>query len=107
MFGDFHQFPLVSNPTGALYHPAVASGSQPLCQAAGKLLYKQFQTVVILKEQKRVADAVWKGVLDCLREGECTEEDMKDVQKLIVSENDNDNKDFSSGKWDNAILVTS
>ena len=105
MFGDFHQFPPVSNPTGALYHPSVTSGSQQLRQATGKLLYEQFQTVVILKEQKRVADIVWKGVLDRLREGECTEEDMKEVRKLIVTENDSE--DFSSGKWDNAVLVTS
>ena len=107
MFGDFHQFPPVSNPTGALYHLSVASGSQPLREAAGKLLYEQFQTVVILKEQKRVADIVWTGVLDRLREGECTEEDMKEVRKLIVTESDNDNKGFSSGKWDNAVLVIS
>lgn len=107
MFGDFHQFPPVSNPTGALYHPSVDSGSQPLRQAAGKLLYEQFQTVVILKEQKRVADVVWKGVLDRLREGECTEEDIQEVRKLIVNEADNDNEEFSSGKWDNAVLVTS
>ena len=94
LFGDFHQFPPVSNPTGALYHPSVDSGSQPLRQAAGKLLYKQFQTVVILKEQKRVVDVVWRGVLDRLREGECTEEDMKEVRKLIVTEDDKENEGF-------------
>ena len=62
---------------------------------------------MILKEQKRVTDVVWKGVLDRLREGECTEEDVKEVRKLIVTENDKDNDEFSSDKWDNAVLVTS
>lgn len=83
------------------------SGSQPLRQSIGKLLYKQFETVVILKEQKRVVDLVWKGVLDRLREGECTKEDVKEVQNLIVTKNDKDNEEFSCEKWDNAVLVTS
>ncbi|KAG9015872.1 hypothetical protein FRB93_012437 [Tulasnella sp. JGI-2019a] len=56
--GDFHQFPPVASKQNApLYWPC-NPGKDTLEYIAGHQLYEQFKTVVILKEQVRVVDAV-------------------------------------------------
>jgi len=101
LFGDFHQFPPIQK-SGALYDPTI-SEKQNVRSAVGLEIFNQFKTVIILTEQKRVTDLVWKGILDRLREGECTEEDLKEVKNLIVKEEDG----AQSEPWPNSVLVTS
>lgn len=75
-FGDFHQFPPVKNPTGALYIDRANDSRKALL---GRSIFLQFDTVVILEEQVRVTDKVWTDVLDRIRVGQCSEEDMHEI----------------------------
>ena len=101
LFGDFHQFPPIQK-SGALYDPTI-SEKQQIRSAIGLEIFNQFKTVINLTEQKRVTDLVWKGILDRLREGECTEEDMKEVKKLIMK----DENGAQAEPWPDSVLVTS
>jgi hypothetical protein len=66
--GDFHQFPPVAIPLcKALYHPT--SFSALVESQLGHKIYEEFSTVVLLKEQMRVTDHVWREFLDHLRHG--------------------------------------
>ena len=80
--GDLHQFSLVGNVSGALYAclpNEIGKG------AIGRLIYEQFETVVTLREQKRVTDTGWSNMLLRLREGACTSEDVEMVESLILA----------------------
>lgn len=59
--GDFHQFPPVQNSKGALYVDAPASDSSEAL--LGREIFKQFNTVIILKMQNRIHDDVWAAIL--------------------------------------------
>lgn len=105
LFGDFHQFPPVGNSTGALYEPS-KSTDKPLT-VRGKDIYDQFDKVVILQKQMRCQDQPWDDLLGRLREGMCTDDDIDEVKKLVLSDPRCDVPDFSSQPWDQAILITS
>ncbi|KIL55390.1 hypothetical protein M378DRAFT_46345, partial [Amanita muscaria Koide BX008] len=59
----------------ALYFPS--SGQDTLSQNAGSELYRQFTTVVLLKQQMRITDPAWQAVLERARHGKCVEADLK------------------------------
>ncbi len=57
---DMHQFPPVAGgERAALYTPCMPSDS--VSNHVGHALYKDFETIVLLKEQMRVNDEVWMG----------------------------------------------
>jgi hypothetical protein len=57
--GDLHQFPPVAKGNrDHLFRPTDPNRDLKECQI-GRAIYEQFNTVVILKEQKRVTDPVW------------------------------------------------
>jgi hypothetical protein len=105
--GDFHQFPPVANPIGALYHTIHSQNKQIQRSQLGRQLYEEFETVVILKEQVRIRDSVWMQILSRLRVGECTNDDIDEIRKLVLTNKDCKVPDFTKAPWKDAILVTS
>jgi len=101
--GDFHQFPPVANHMGALYCDRPEKDSPQAL--LGREICLQFDTIVILREQVRVRDPVWMEILRRLREGSCTDEDISEVQKLVLTNNDCEVPDFSTKPWTGAILI--
>ena len=68
ILGDFHQFPQGARPIrDALYNPSSAE-IDSLGSQIGRVIYGEFTTVVILKEQKSVSDLVWHNFLQHLRQ---------------------------------------
>ena len=102
LFGDFHQFPLVRNVTGALY----CNKNTTKRASIGHAIYQQFETVITLTEQMRIRDTRWMELLARAREGECTEEDLKIIKSLVLTDEDCNVPDFSRPPWNEAILVT-
>lgn len=102
--GDFHQFPPVGNPTGALY---VDRPDKDKKQALlGREIFLQFDTVVILDEQNRINDRTWNNILSRARVGECNANDLHEIEKLVLTNPECNIPDFSKAPWDQAILVT-
>lgn len=102
--GDFHQFPPVGNPTGALYVDRPEKDDKRAL--LGREIFLQFNKVVILVQQNRIKDETWTNILSRLRVGECNENDLEEIQKLVLTNPDCDIPDFSKAPWDQAILVT-
>lgn len=105
LFGDFHQFPPVGNPSGALYCHLPSSDS-PRAQI-GRELFEQFTSVVMLREQKRIRDETWGGILGRLRTGDCEADDIRQIRRLVLTNSECDVPDFRTEPWSSAILVTS
>uniref|UniRef100_D8PLN3 DNA helicase n=1 Tax=Schizophyllum commune (strain H4-8 / FGSC 9210) TaxID=578458 RepID=D8PLN3_SCHCM len=76
------QRPVGSSPSDRLYHPSSPKDT-PLMQA-GRQIYEEFDTVVVLKEQMRVTDAGWKDFLHRLRYGRNTHGDMEMLDTLVL-----------------------
>ncbi|KAF5321196.1 hypothetical protein D9619_001956 [Psilocybe cf. subviscida] len=102
--GDFHQFPPVQKPYGALYVDSHPKDSREAI--IGRELFLQFETVVILKEQSRTKDQGWMDILDRLQIGQCTEDDIDKLKKLVLTNPQCERPDFSQAPWNDAILVT-
>jgi hypothetical protein len=64
----------------------------------GREIYEEFQTTVILREQKRIHDPIWH---DFLRFGHVR---SRHLEMLHVQNNPQD--DYSTTPWDNAVLIT-
>jgi hypothetical protein len=101
--GDFHQFPPVGNPTGALYVDRPKDNKRALL---GREIFRQFDQVVILDQQNRIKDKIWADILSRLRVGECNANDIEEIEKLVLTNTACDVPDFTSAPWDEAILVT-
>jgi len=71
--GDFHQFEPVGKPHEALYSQPMAGRTEKKTAIVGRNLYSQFDTVVILTEQKRIDDEVWDELLQKIRGGSASE----------------------------------
>ena len=104
LFGDFHQFPPVGNPMAALYSRTPTTTAKA---TQGRGLYRQFDTVIELRQQIRVQDQTWIDFLNRVRIGECTKEDITDLQKLLLSSKDCPETNFETHPWNDAVLVTS
>jgi hypothetical protein len=100
--GDFHQFAPVAGDNVALYCPAIARQTAVI----GKAIYLQFETVVKLEKQERIDDKPWLEILGRTREGACTESDIREIRKLILTNPQCDVPDFKSEPWNKAVLVT-
>ena len=57
--GDFHQFPLVALPHKETLYIPTELNDTVVQRHVGQQIYKSFETVMLLKEQKRVYDEVW------------------------------------------------
>lgn len=71
--GDFHQFPPVATKRAEfLYTPTTLARDSEVnngLRAAGRQIYEEFRTVVVLKDQMRIKDDVWRDLLRALRNG--------------------------------------
>jgi hypothetical protein len=106
ILGDFHQFPPVARSIqDALYYPSNVE-TDSLQSQIGRSIYEEFQTVVTLKEQKRVSDPIWLRFLRHLRAGQVCDEDLKMLRSLIIGNTNNMTADFSTHPWKHAALVT-
>ena len=101
--GDFHQFPPVGNSSGVLYNQ---SNKDRNLATIGQSLYQQFNTVIMPTEQKCVQDPVWAELLLHLRTGDCTTDDLEEINKLVVGNPLSPQIDYSKPPWNDAILVT-
>ncbi|KAJ7494790.1 hypothetical protein B0H11DRAFT_1910735 [Mycena galericulata] len=72
----------------------------------GMAIYHQFSTVVTLTEQKRIVDVHWKELLQRLRVGACTEEDIETLKSLQLKDARCERADWNAPPWDGAVLVT-
>lgn len=100
--GDFHQFPPIGL-RGALYRTEVSDDSK---SRIGQEIYKQFNTVIILKQQMRVTDIGWTDILNRLRVGECTKDDLDEINKLVLTNPCCHIPDFSAAPWKECTLIT-
>ncbi|KAJ2912091.1 hypothetical protein MD484_g8323, partial [Candolleomyces efflorescens] len=104
LLGDFHQFPPVAAENHALYCHRPNSDNERL--SIGRQLYLQFDKVVILRQQQRSRDPQWTGMLNRLRVGECTDDDLVEFQKLVLTDPRCDVPNFSTPEWKDVVLVT-
>ena len=107
MLGDFHQFPPVARPLrDVLYYPLDFS-CDTLTSQIGRVIYEEFTTVVVPKEQRRISDPVWHDFLQHLRRGTVNTEHLKMLRSLIIGKDKAHAADFSSLPWREASLFTS
>ena len=101
--GDLHQFPPVAcTKSEALYHPInLAKDSNDA--KIGRRIYEEFSTVVVLREQMRVTDQVWREFLVRLRYGRVQRGDLTALRNLLLQ---NSPIDCSSPPWTDASLIT-
>ena len=99
---DFYQFPPVGNASDALY----CTPSPGNTSMVSKALCLQFLTVVTLMKQERIKDHQWTQILQRARVGECTEMDIRQVRKLVLTNSACTIPDFASEPWSSAILMT-
>ncbi|KAF8256854.1 hypothetical protein EI94DRAFT_1479598, partial [Lactarius quietus] len=97
------QFPPVANATRELYYPSPQNGT---CQL-GRNLFEQFDIVIRLDQQIRVHDSGWNEILQRTRTGDCTNQDIASIRKLVLTNPDCNIPDFTCPPWSDTILVTS
>ncbi len=110
--GDLHQFPPVvcAREEYLFYENSLRRDVNPSCatRPTGRLIYEEFNTVVVLKEQMRVTDPIWRDVLVHLRQGEMQTRHIKVLRSLILGQAQESigPSDFSTLPWSQACLVT-
>lgn len=106
MCGDFHQFPPVAvGASEPLYVPGNSQRDSTLSQV-GRAIYEEFRTVVILKEQIRVTDQVWRDFLHHLRMGRVQQYHVDMLRTLVLTNPAVTSPDFTTTPWAHACLVT-
>lgn len=104
--GDFHQFPPVAvGASEVLYHPTNLARDS-LDAQLGRSIYEEFTTVVVLREQVRVTDGVWRDFLSHLRVGRVQEQHLQMLRTLVITNPSCPKTDFTVDPWNNAFLVT-
>jgi len=104
--GDLHQFPPVATkPTEALYHPInpISNNTESLL---GQKIYEEFTMVIILKQQMRVTDKLWRDFLVHLRHGCMQDKHINMLKAMVISKPNQQSTDFTSEDWANMSLVT-
>ncbi|THG93633.1 hypothetical protein EW026_g7654 [Hermanssonia centrifuga] len=106
--GDLHQFPPVAQGHKEfLFHPSSTGDEGDSDSHIGRRLYEEFNVVVILKQQMRVTDAIWRDMLVHLRTGEVRRRHIKMLRKLVLNQGQSSaTVDFSEAPWAGASLVT-
>ncbi|KAJ3538129.1 hypothetical protein NM688_g6564 [Phlebia brevispora] len=112
--GDLHQFPPVAcQDTEYLFVPTEGTRSLPPGQvdtkALGRRIYEEFQDVVILQEQMRITDPVWRRLLTALRYGRMEEEHLQVLESLVLDKMAAESPlavSFQNAPWSEAALVT-
>ncbi|EIM88690.1 uncharacterized protein STEHIDRAFT_45213, partial [Stereum hirsutum FP-91666 SS1] len=103
---DHHQFPpVMGGEREALYWPCNPANQSVEAQL-GRAIFEEFREAVILREQMRVTDTVWRQFLRNLRFGRVQQEDLDMLRRQIVSHKDCPPTDFRKEPWSNAALVT-
>jgi len=128
--GDLHQFPPVAcGKREPLYYPIRAD--EPITLQVGRRIYEEFSTVVILQEQMRVTDHIWRDFLNHLRYGRVEPRHLKMLRTLLLkrqisgpspacspnttslpdphpspTETPNPSVNFSAQPWADASLIT-
>ncbi|KAF8485527.1 hypothetical protein JB92DRAFT_3131256 [Gautieria morchelliformis] len=100
---DFHQFPPPKRASSALYRSSL---STMYWGGIGQNVFRQFKTVVLLKEQKRIDDTLWANILERSRYKACTEPDLHEFHKLILTHESCQVPDFTQPPWNKVVLVT-
>ena len=73
----------------------------------GRAIYEEFNTVIILKEQMRVTDPIWRDLLIHLRHGCVKPQHIQILRKLILNNLPPEHCiDFNKEPWASAALVT-
>ena len=72
----------------------------------GRKIFEQFSTVVKLNKQIRVKDGVWQNIMQHIRYGNCRQEHIDAIRKLIITNPDCPHTDFETSPWKDAKLVT-
>ena len=104
--GDLHQFPPVAQSRAeSLYRP-VDMAHDSIERQIGRRIYEEFTTVVILKEQMRVTDPIWRDFLEHLRYGRVQEKHIQMLRRLVLARAGSKSVDFQSEPWNSASLVT-
>ncbi|KAF9021557.1 hypothetical protein BDZ89DRAFT_936211, partial [Hymenopellis radicata] len=73
-------------------------------QKMGRMIYEEFTTVVILKEQIRVTDVGWRTFLTHLRNGRVEDSDVAMLKDFMIS--DGKGPDYTEDAWRDMCLVT-
>ncbi len=104
---DLHQFPPVAQGKKKfLFYPG-RLGDENQTIAAGRRLYEEFSMVVILNQQMRVTDPVWRDMLVHLRQGEVQAHHLQMLRQLILRPvQTEDALNFDYPPWSKASLVT-
>ena len=103
LLGDFHQFPPIANSKNVLYNPSPDIHNAQI----GRTLFEQFETVIHLDEQMRITDPLWNSILTRARTGECTANDLAEIDLLVLENKDCIHPDFTTSPWSDYVLVTS
>ena len=102
--GDFHQFlPVALHRKETLYIPTELNNTV-IQQRVGQQIYEAFETVILLKEQKRVHDEVWYQFLRRLCNGNVTQEDITMLRSLVSMPSNTIN--FDEAPWRDVFLIT-
>lgn len=106
--GDLHQFPPVAASSGgALYYQSTPTRSGFSVEAElGRTIYEKFDKVVLLKQQVRVSDPVWRSFLTDVRRGCVKDKDISMLESLVLTNPKCVATDFSSEKWRDCCLIT-
>ena len=101
LLGDLHQFPPIANTNREQYSPSLSDHTAHL----SRTLFEQFETVVCLEKQIRIWDPIWEDILMCTQTGECSADDLAEIDHLILGNTDCVLLDFLSPPWNDCILV--
>ena len=103
LLGDMHQFPPITNTNKELYNHAPLEHTSYISWT----LFEQFETVICLEKQMRIQDPVWEDILTRTRTGDCTTEDLAEIDHLVLGNAECILLDFLSPPWNDFILVMS
>ncbi len=107
--GDLHQFPPVAVAAAeALYMPTVNERDlEKADRVLGRKIYEEFTTVVVLKEQMRVSDPVWRDFLVHLRYGRVEKPHLAMLRTLLITNPDQLLANAAmAARWHETSLVT-
>ena len=102
LLGDMHQFPPIANTNKELYNHAPLEHTSYL----SRTLFEQFEMVIRLEKQMRIQDPVWEDILTRTRTGDCTAEDLAEIDRLVLENAECILPDFLSPPRNDFILVT-